>query len=918
MTHFIEDVLDDLIEKNYNFSELVIILPSKRAGVFFKHHLSQKLKRTILSPEILSIEAFVEDLSQLKQATNSELLFRLYDSYQSITKKEELESFDSFAKWAQILLQDFNEIDRHLIPQEHIFEYLSAIQELNHWSLQEQQTEFIKNYLSFWNKLKLYYNHFTDALLQSGIGYQGIIYREAVEHLESYIQNNNKTHVFVGFNALNTAEETIIKELLHNEIADIYWDIDKTFIEDPIHDAGLFLRRHRSLWQYFSKHPFNWIGSWYTKEKNIQVIGASKLVGQAKSIGVILHQLIQSGSDLSNTAVVLGEEELLIPVLNSLPKEVRALNITMGLPLKSIPLVSLFEKLFLIHKKSDTSFYYKDTISVLSHPLIHIIFNDDSGNSAARIIEYIQLNNIIYTTLQDLKSITKSHHNVLDLLFGNWKTNIDTILNTCSAIIFKIKEQLDIDKSENLLELEYLYRINVLFNQINELNSKYDYIKDVASLLLVYKELLSNETLDFKGEPLNGLQIMGMLESRVLDFETVIIASVNEGILPSGKSHNSFIPFDVKKENKLPTYKEKDAVYTYHFYRLLQRAKNAYILYNVEVDTLKGGEKSRFITQLDVEGIHKIDHKYVIPKVPQIEKKQQSVKKTKAVLERLEAIAKKGFSPSSLTNYIRNPIDFYLEKVLGIKTDNDVEETVAANTLGSVIHNTLEEFYTPFIGKVLTVPGLKQLIPKIESTVIHHFEDIYKKGELKKGKNLIIFEIAKRYIYNFLRLEIADLEQGHHIEIITVETESKVPISIPELGFDIYLTGKVDRIDLFNGTPRVIDYKTGKVIQNQVEIVDWDDIITDYNKYSKPFQLLTYAYMLNKKQQLTLPAEAGIISFKNLNQGVMKFSQKPSTYSRTKDTTITEDTLKAFENQLKHLIKEICNPDIAFTEKEIK
>lgn len=917
MTHFIEDVLDDLIEKNTNFSELVIILPSKRAGVFFKHHLSQKLKETIFSPEILSIETFVENLSQLKQATNLELLFRLYDSYQALTKKEDLESFDSFAKWAQILLQDFNEIDRHLIPQAQIFEYLSAIQELNHWSLQEHQTDFIKNYLSFWNKLKQYYNHFTDALLQSGIGYQGIIYREAVEHLESYIQNNSKTHVFVGFNALNTAEETIIKELLHNDVANIYWDIDKTFIDDPIHDAGLFLRKHRDSWQYFSNHPFNWIGSSYTERKNIHAIGASKLVGQAKSIGVILDELIREGSDLSNTAVILGEEELLIPVLNSLPKEITALNITMGLPLKSIPLVSLFEKLFLIHKKSDTSYYYKDVISILSHPLIHMIFDDESGNCAARIIEHIQLNNIIYMSVGDLRSIVKNHHNTLNLLFENWENNIDNILKTCSTIIFKIKAELDIEKSKNLLELEYLYRINVLFNQISELNSKYDYIKDVASLLLVYKELLSNETLDFKGEPLNGLQIMGMLESRVLDFETVIIASVNEGILPSGKSHNSFIPFDVKKENELPTYKEKDAVYTYHFYRLLQRAKNAYILYNTEVDSLKGGEKSRFITQLEVEGIHNMNHKYVIPKVPQIERKQQSVKKTKAVLERLEVIAEKGFSPSSLTNYIRNPIDFYLEKVLGVKTDDDVEETVAANTLGSVIHNTLEEFYTPFIGKALTVTELKQLIPKIEVTVTHHFEDIYKKGELKKGKNLIIFEIAKRYIYNFLTLEIAALEEGHRIEIVTIETESRVPIQIPELGFDIYLTGKVDRLDLFNGTPRVIDYKTGKVTQNQVEIVDWDDIITDYSKYSKPFQLLTYAYMLSKKQQLELPAEAGIISFKNLNQGVLKFSQKPSAYSRTKDSIITEDTLKAFENQLKHLIKEICDPNIAFTEKDI-
>ena len=430
--------------------------------------------------------------------------------------------------------------------------------------------------------------------------------------------------------------------------------------------------------------------------------------------------------------------------------------------------------------------------------------------------------------------------------------------------------------------------------------------------------MLSSETLDFQGEPLQGLQIMGMLESRVLDFETVIISSVNEGVLPSGKSNNSFIPFDVKLENKLPTYKEKDAVYTYHFYRLLQRAKNVYILYNTEADVLTGGEKSRFITQLELEGIHNISHEIIAPSVPVINPNLNIVNKTADTIQRLTEVARKGFSPSSLTNYIRNPIDFYYQKLLKIREQSNVEEIVAANTLGTVVHNTLEDFYKEFIGEFLTVEKIKKLKNKIVERVTYHFTNEYKEGDITKGKNLIIFEIAKRYVSNFLELEINDLKAGNEIKIVAIEAENHVKIEISELTFPVYLTGKVDRVDEYNGVTRIIDYKTGKVENNSVEIINWKDITTDYKKYSKSFQVLMYAYMMQLSGNLSSPVEAGIISFKNLSAGVLKFSKKdkPGAYAK-KETLITEETLNSFYNELKQLIIEICNKDIPFTEKEI-
>ncbi|TXE12877.1 PD-(D/E)XK nuclease family protein [Seonamhaeicola algicola] len=920
MTSFIFDVLKDLQSQSITISNLTFILPSKRAGLFLKHQLATVKNQNFFAPTILSIETFVEDLSELKNIGNTELLFEFYNTYKALTPQKETDSFDTFSKWAQILLQDFNEIDRYLIPQKKIFNYLAAIKEIeeNHWSLEQNQTDFIKNYLKFWNKLPEYYNHFTQNLLKKNIGYQGLIYREAVSGLKTYIENNpNTQHVFLGFNALNTAETTIIQTLLKENLAKVYWDIDQTFIDNPKHDAALFTRQHKKNWTYFETQPFNWITKNYTKSKNIQVFGIPKSIGQAKYIGSLLQTIQNKQQTLTNTAVVLGDENLLIPTLNALPENIEALNVTMGFPLKSIPLATLFETLFRIHKTNPKTFYYKDIISVISHQFIFPLFNTETLNNASKIIDTIKTNNLVYLTATRLKNIAKTSSTIIDVLFSNWNNNTETVLSNCSQLILNIKHYLDTDKTAHLLPLEYLFRFNQLFNELTRLNNTYKHIKDVAALHSVYKELLASETLDFQGEPLQGLQVMGMLESRVLDFETVIISGVNEGILPSGKSNNSFIPFDVKIENKLPTYKEKDAVYTYHFYRLLQRAKNVYILYNTEADVLTGGEKSRFITQLEHEGIHNIKHKIIAPKVPAIKKELNSIEKNDDVILKLKKVAEKGFSPSSLTNYIRNPIDFYYQKVLKIDEFIDVEETVAANTLGTVVHNTLEDFYKPLEGHFLTVEIVENLKKNINKTVAHHFNDVYKEGDITTGKNLIIFEIAKRYVSNFLNLEIADLKDGNKIKIIAIEANNTVVFNVPELDFPVKLTGKVDRVDNFNGTTRIIDYKTGKVNQTDVEIVNWEDITTDYKKYSKSFQVLTYALMMQQSGLIKLPVEAGIISFKNLSAGFLKFAKKEKPSARTKEHLITEDTINSFSAELKHLILEICNVNIPFTEKEL-
>ncbi|MGB3607877.1 PD-(D/E)XK nuclease family protein [Psychroserpens sp.] len=920
MGTFIDSVILDIIAKQHDISKLTFILPSKRAGTFLKHAISRHVKKTLFSPKIVSIEEFVETISDFQYAQNADLLFEFYDVYLKNTPKQFTEPFDQFSKWAQLLLQDFNEIDRYLIEPNHVFDYLKAIKDIEHqhWSLDEDPTQYIKNYLEFWNRLKIYYHEFQKQLSKKKKGYQGLVYREAVSNLEQYISHNlNTTFIFVGFNALNRAEERIIQKLLQQNLAFIYWDIDKTFIESRFHDAGLFTRQHKSNWTYFETHPFEWIGEHYSEEKNIHVIGAPKNISQIKYVGELLEKIYLEKNNLQNTAVILGDETLLLPLLNSIPKVIDTINITMGLPLKVIPIAAIFEALFAIHKSNSPQLYYKNIIDILSNQYINTLLKIESSNDAEHIINHIQKQNKVYLTLEELKDLSVSHKDIIAVLFESWNDDPKLALDRLLKLIKILKLHFDHDKPNNRLSLEYLYRFNQIFNTLDTLNTSFSHITSIATLFSLYRELIKSETLDFRGEPLKGLQIMGMLESRVLDFETVIITSVNEGILPAGKSYNSFIPFDVKLENRFPTYKEKDAVYTYHFYRLLQRATTAYVLYNTEPDVLNGGEKSRFITQLEVEGIHNTKHYVISAQVPSVEKKLKEIKKTDQIIRALDKVAQNGFSPSSLTNYIRNPIDFYYDKVLGIKSYEEVEESVAYNTLGTVIHNTLEDFYKPLEGELLTAAHINTMKTGITAVVSKHFEAEFKDGDITTGKNLIIFEIAQRYIRNFLNLEIADLKKGNTIKILNIETSNHVPIYIVAISKTVNLTGKVDRVDLYNGTVRIIDYKTGRVTPGKVEIVDWKSMTTDYDKYSKSFQILMYAYMMYKSNKITLPVEAGILSFKSLNAGVLKFAIKASPNSRTKDTMITSETLEAFEIELKNLISEIYNMDINFTEKDI-
>lgn len=915
MQSFLEEVIDNLAVEAHSLEHTVFILPSKRAGNFLINALANKSKKTIFSPEVYSIEGFVEKISGISYANNTQQLFELYTVYQK-TSKSEIDSFFSFSKWGQTLLQDINEIDRYLINASALFSNLSAIQEVDHWSVEPSKTKMVQDYLDFWKSLEQLYTNFNEALLKKGLGHQGLVYREACNQLKDYLAANTlKKHVFVGFNALNTAESQLIQTILEKTNATIYWDIDSYFLNDTIHDAGLFIRAHQKAWPYLKNDSLKGISSHYSLKKDIQIIGVPKNISQAKYVGKLLKDLHHENEEiLKSTAVVLADESLLNPILNSIPEEIDTVNITMGYPLNKTPLADLFTQLIELYINRETQgWFYRNILEFLSHPYIKIFLTKEGVDIASSISNEIKNKNWTQITPEKLKNHTANCEQ-LELLFSANTPSSEDLIKRCIEIIWLLKSKFEV--VDDSLGVEYLYRFYNLFNQLLALVQENNFINDLKSLQGLFKELLSSETVDFQGDPLEGLQIMGMLESRNLDFETVIITSVNEGILPSGKSNNSFIPFDLKVNFDLPTYKEKDAVYTYHFYRLLQRAKNVYIIYNTEPDVLEGGEKSRLIAQLltDTTKIDDITASVAMPKIEPNEKVLDSILKDDGLLELIKKHASKGFSPTSLSNYIRNPIDFYKRNLLGINDTLEVEETIAANTFGTIVHDSLEDLYTPFIGKVLNNEMLKSAKKEIGSVVKQHFAKSYMEGDIKTGKNLIAYHVVERYISNFLDMEMEDAKH-HEIKIIGIEQKLSIALDISGIAYPIILKGKLDRIDQRDGQIRIIDYKTGKVESKNVEIIDWEAITNDYD-YSKAFQLLCYAVMFDAEHTVET-IESGIISFKNLNAGLLRFATKPSKGSRVKEHIITPETLVLFKTELSRLIVEICNPAIPLTEKEV-
>ncbi len=901
---FLEEVLDELEDKRIPMETCRFVLPSKRSGTFLKQHIAKRLERNIFAPEVHSIQEFMEMLSGMKQAATLESLLLLYTAYRESDLNRQ-EDFSSFIKWGQTLLQDFMAIDSYLLPSGEILNYLSAIKELDHWSLNKEKTPLMENYLQLWGRLEAIYNRFDSDQRERGRGHQGLVQRLAVERLKGgLIPKDPRTTVFVGFNALSGAESEIIQHLLSQGNSFILWDIDPAYLEDPIHEAGFFIRKYLRQWPYYQKRDNLPAKGKTSTAREIHITGVPKNASQTKYAGQLLQQMGEGQAvDFRDTALVLADEGLLQPMMKAIPKAVGEVNITMGLPLDKTILYSFFNSyLELCTERSPRGWYHKQVLEFLSNPYTQIISAAANPPFAHNLAQEVKEGNYLYL---DPKMLL-SHDGAMELpLFPEERLRPRQWVENCLSLIGALK---NIHQDQgNSLELEYLYRFYTLFNQMGQYLEGVDFITDLKSMKMLLKQLAALETLDFIGEPLSGLQIMGMLESRNLDFGTVILSSVNEGILPAGKSNNSFIPYDVKQQYGLPTHKERDAIYTYHFYRLIRRAKKVHIIYNTEADVLEGGERSRLISQLltDPQIQPRPTHSLAAPKISIPPVLPLQLQKGEPMMQALKELALKGFSPTSLTNYLRDPIGFHQNNVLRINEVEEVEETMAANKFGNIIHHCLEQLYRPWIGSALNPRDLIDQIPLLPALVSTEFQRELPGVDITKGRFLLVHHVILRYLENFLALE-AEESKTHSVKLLALEERYMIPLEVDGLEFPIHLKGALDRVDEIDGQLRIIDYKTGRVEPAQVKIKDWEDLLVDTKK-DKAFQLLCYAYIHHHKFG-SLPIQAGIRSFKNLDQGLLLFMD-------ANNSLIDQSGLARFGEQLHLLIREIFDPSIPLTEK---
>lgn len=944
MPVFLEKVTRYLISKwDSELADICIVLPNRRSGLFLRKYLAGSVGKTIWSPQIFSIEDFAASVSGLRQLDQVQLLSELYEVHKELEGKKS-KSFEDFIDWAPQLITDFNEVDRNMTDARQLFSCLDEAKAIALWNPEQKNlTDFEKEYLHFYNSLFLYYQKLVSRLLENKTATQGLLFRTTASTIEkSWKDLPWKNILFAGFNALTKAEEHIIRFLYKNGKADILWDADQYYLGDDQQEAGGFLRRWFKTWDI--REP-KWISDDFREgEKNIEIVGVANNVGQAKLCGEILAGLRKQGKLKENTAVVLPDERMLFPMLNSIPSEIHDMNITMGIPLRHTPLAGLLDSVFLLHLNAEkftrnrdgkiTKYYFRDVLNVLQHPYIRqMAAVSVKGNDFIfqELLTALKNAEKIFISKEEVthpgNDVFSSGMNFLESAFEYWDGPGDA-LKYLQKLIEWIRDSclLETDaeiKGSFRLELEYLYQFSTILRQLKLITETKDIIRTNVALFRLFRQMTESTTLPFYGEPLKGIQLMGMLETRTLDFENLIILSCNEDVLPHNKHSNSYIPFDIKREFGIPTFRDKDAVAAYHFYRLLQRAKKIWLIYNTEADELGGGDKSRFLRQIIHElpvynpGI-RIRERIMVSSPGTIPSgKAISVPKTIPVMKLLEEKAKKGFSPTSLNAFRKCPLSFYFSEIAGIREPEVPGETIDPKTLGQAVHLALNNLYKPFPGKEVTLQDISQMKSDASGVLDQAFRKIFPGPDVHYGKNLLLVGVAKKMVLRYLRRENEFLEelinQGKSLKIVDLEKYIEHTLEIERDGmlFPVKLKGIIDRVDLTDCLYRIIDYKTGSVEARQLEFKSWEELLSEPDM-DKVFQLLIYSLLLNsKKQYRDFPIRAGIISLKKIGNGFMEI-RLPAEQTGAGQPGLDVKYIEQFTGIIKDLIGSIFDKDKPF------
>ena len=921
------------------------VFPNRRAGLFFQKYLAEIADKPLFSPQVITINEFIEQLSDYQLADKIELLVMLYDHFIALSKSEE--SFDDFVYWGEMLLSDFDDVDKYMVDAEQLFTNVTDLKSIDDHAtyltatqiaaIRQFWTNFMpydssdskKKFMETWQVLFPLYTQFREELQNKDLAYQGMIYRDVAERAKNKETLNlpDGEIVFVGLHALSTSEIKLLQYLKTNGNADFYWDYESPFVDDPSNKASVWVERNRTLFP--SKQRIE--SPNFDHKINLEIMGIPSGVGQAKHATSILNRLIDdkkipNPSQAINTAIVLPDESLLLSVLYSVPESIGKINVTMGYSLTHSAISGLIKQLSDAQRKVRMSddkrhYYFRYVISILNNSLVKIAAKEEGEKLKANILA----NNQVMVPEDELQA-----HPLLQFIFrpiDSWQDiseYLKLILTSLYGYLTKEKQEEEETEAEEQtydvepmdLEREFVVQYFKTITRLEETLKDATVTMSFDTYFKLLDRLAQSLSVSFSGEPLAGLQIMGVLETRVLDFENIIILSMNEGVFPLKKPTNSFIPYTLRKGFDMPTFEYQDSIFAYHFYRMISRAKNVYLLYDTRSEGSQSGEVSRYFYQI----------KYLYPdqfnlnerlftsqvKAPQTE--AIVVEKTDAVWKKLSDFLEGGeraLSASAFNNYIDCPLRFYLMHVEELSEEEEVEESVEYAIFGSILHEIMQIIYDRYKGSTVTASTLNEirkndafLTEKLEQAFAKLYTKQPDKPKPLKGNNYLVGETLRNYIKQVLAID-ARLAPFNYIDS---EFRFKKPHKVNE-GLAVNFKGSIDRIDAINGTTRIIDYKSGTGDLNFNQLEDLFDSSKD--KRPKPIlQVFIYAFFYHMMQP-----------DKVLSPGIYFMRKSFQDFSSTVTCNKQEITdisvyFEEFESLFNEKIAELFNKEIPFMQTE--
>ncbi len=937
---FLEQVADKLKQAYGNdLSKITVVFPNIRARLFLNEALCQKEGSPIWAPTYKSIDELFQEASDLQIADPLKLLTELYYCYISIFNKKNdqqaIEQFDEFYAFGEILLSDFQDIDKNLVNEAQLFSNLAELDKLKddfehldkkQWAIIERffnditsnRSELKSAFFSIWSNLGAVYRSFKNTLQTAGIAYEGMLFRSVIENLQEkgincFAQN---TYVFVGFNVLTECEKQFFKFLKQHNKALFFWDYDDYYMTE-MHEAGRFMRDNIKL--FGNNFPDFSCSSLTDMSKKIRLVAAPSETAQAGYIPEWISSLnYPEGFSKPDSGIVLCNEQNLQAVMHAIPSEVENVNITMGFPLAQTPVYSLLTALTDLQLKGidekKNRFRYHFVLPVLRHPYIRLIFKQ-----AHTIQQSLVKGNIFFPNQTELQN---------DFLFrptANTKELASYLVEILQTVAKNLQETTN--NTYNELYNESIFRTFQTVNRLKDLLSTGELIIEKPTFFSLLKRLLSSTSIPFHGEPAQGLQVMGLLETRNMDFKNVCLMSVNEGVLPKSENDSSFIPHFIRKFFGMTTIEHQDSLYAYYFYRLLQRAENIVLIYNTASEQTGKAEMSRFLLQLLTEYPQAIEQINLQATKSPHKNRLFSVQKTPELLRKLYQLydlntnpEANTISPSAFNNYLDCSLRFYLQYIEKVRPPKELSDDLDNSVLGSVFHYAVEQIYRkigrlpadidkPFAPFEVNTNDIDRFLVNknnVEQIIEISFEKEYFNRPTPRsnynGEQLIYFDIVKHFIYRLLRIDrthspfsIIGLEERKY-RIITLE-DKKVKVG-----------GIVDRIDSTNGLLRVVDYKTGgkpETLKQMETLFDQDKKRANY-----VFQAFVYASILAEQQPV--PVAPALLY---INKAIDE-DYSPIITWNMQEITNFKDLAEEFDTHFIQKLETLFNPKESFVQTE--